>query len=82
MVAEGIADPERVCIVGASYGGYAVLAGAAFTPELYRCAAAMLEWRICATCWLSRRDSAGGRSATVAYWRQVMGLKEGSPTRT
>ena len=41
LVAAGIADPERVCIVGASYGGYAAFAGAAFTPELYRCAAAI-----------------------------------------
>ena len=38
LVQEGIADPERVCIVGASYGGYAALAGAAFTPDLYKCA--------------------------------------------
>ncbi len=38
LVAQGIADPKRVCIVGASYGGYAALAGAAFTPELYACA--------------------------------------------
>jgi dipeptidyl aminopeptidase/acylaminoacyl peptidase len=36
-VEQGIADPERVCILGASYGGYAVLAGLAFTPELYAC---------------------------------------------
>jgi dipeptidyl aminopeptidase/acylaminoacyl peptidase len=35
-MAEGIADPKRVGIFGASYGGYAVLAGLAFTPELYR----------------------------------------------
>jgi dienelactone hydrolase len=35
-LAEGIADPKRVGIFGASYGGYAVLAGLAFTPELYR----------------------------------------------
>ncbi|MCG6895822.1 MAG: S9 family peptidase [Thiocapsa sp.] len=33
----GIADPERVCILGGSYGGYAVLAGLTFTPELYAC---------------------------------------------
>jgi dipeptidyl aminopeptidase/acylaminoacyl peptidase len=38
LVAQGIADPKRVCIVGASYGGYAALAGVAFTPELYACA--------------------------------------------
>ncbi len=38
LVEKGIADPKRVCIVGASYGGYAALAGAAFTPDLYACA--------------------------------------------
>jgi dipeptidyl aminopeptidase/acylaminoacyl peptidase len=37
-IAQGIADPARVCIYGASYGGYAALAGVTFTPELYRCA--------------------------------------------
>jgi dipeptidyl aminopeptidase/acylaminoacyl peptidase len=39
LIADGIADPKRICIVGASYGGYAALAGAAFTPDLYACAA-------------------------------------------
>ena len=38
-IAQGIADPARVAIYGASYGGYAALAGATFTPDLYRCAA-------------------------------------------
>lgn len=38
MIEQGIANAERICIVGASYGGYAALAGAAFTPKLYRCA--------------------------------------------
>ena len=33
-----VVDPKRVCIVGGSYGGYAALAGAAFTPDLYACA--------------------------------------------
>lgn len=37
-VAEGIADPARVCIVGASYGGYAAMWGVAKDPDLYRCA--------------------------------------------
>ncbi|HEY1283973.1 MAG TPA: S9 family peptidase [Steroidobacteraceae bacterium] len=36
-VAEGIADEARVCIFGASYGGYAALMGAALAPELYKC---------------------------------------------
>ncbi len=37
-IAEGIADPKRICIVGASYGGYAALQGAVREPDLYRCA--------------------------------------------
>ena len=37
-IGEGIADPARVAIFGASYGGYAALAGATLTPDLYRCA--------------------------------------------
>jgi len=37
LIDEGIADPEQVCIMGGSYGGYATLAGLAFTPDLYRC---------------------------------------------
>ena len=35
LVAEGVADPKRVAIMGGSYGGYATLAGLAFTPDLY-----------------------------------------------
>ena len=38
LIAQGIADPERVAIYGASYGGYAALAGVTFTPDLYACA--------------------------------------------
>lgn len=38
LIKEGIADPKRVAIYGASYGGYATLAGVAFTPDLYACA--------------------------------------------
>jgi dipeptidyl aminopeptidase/acylaminoacyl peptidase len=37
-VAEGFADQERVAIFGGSYGGYAALVGATFTPDLFRCA--------------------------------------------
>lgn len=35
---QGLADPKRICIYGASYGGYAALMGAAREPTLYRCA--------------------------------------------
>ncbi|MBM4170507.1 MAG: S9 family peptidase [Ignavibacteria bacterium] len=37
LVKEGIADPKKVAIAGGSYGGYATLAGLAFTPDLYAC---------------------------------------------
>lgn len=42
LVAQGVADPKRVCIYGSSYGGYAALWGAIKTPELYRCAASFM----------------------------------------
>ncbi len=38
LVVDGIIDPARICIVGRSYGGYAALAGATLTPDLYACA--------------------------------------------
>ncbi|HMN70159.1 MAG TPA: S9 family peptidase, partial [Bdellovibrionales bacterium] len=37
LIATGVADPKRVCIYGASYGGYATLAGLTLTPGLYAC---------------------------------------------
>jgi dipeptidyl aminopeptidase/acylaminoacyl peptidase len=38
VVGQGWADPERVAISGGSYGGYAALVGATFTPDVFRCA--------------------------------------------
>jgi dipeptidyl aminopeptidase/acylaminoacyl peptidase len=40
--AKGLADPERACIAGASYGGYSTLMGLARHGELYRCGAAWM----------------------------------------
>ncbi len=37
LIEQGIADPQRVAIYGGSYGGYATLAGLAFTPDVYAC---------------------------------------------
>lgn len=37
-IAQHIADPKRICIFGASYGGYAALEGAVKEPDLYQCA--------------------------------------------
>ena len=38
LIDEGIADPDRICIMGGSFGGYAAALGVAKTPDLYRCA--------------------------------------------
>ncbi len=42
MISRGIADPKRTGILGISYGGYATLAGVAFTPDLYAAAVAIV----------------------------------------
>jgi dienelactone hydrolase len=42
LVAQGTADPKRVGIMGGSYGGYATLAGVAFTPDLYAAAVSIV----------------------------------------
>ncbi|MEL7448863.1 MAG: prolyl oligopeptidase family serine peptidase [Pseudomonadota bacterium] len=41
LVASGLADAGRVCIVGAKYGGYAALAAGAFSPDKYHCIASI-----------------------------------------
>lgn len=38
LIKKGITDPKRICIVGASYGGYAALMGVVKTPDFYQCA--------------------------------------------
>jgi dipeptidyl aminopeptidase/acylaminoacyl peptidase len=72
LAKEGIIDPERVCIMGASYGGYAALAGVTLDPGVYRCAVAVagigdvqrwLEWE-------------RGHSAETEqrYWDRFLGV--------
>ena len=73
FIEEGLADPDRVCIVGASYGGYAALAGAVFTPDLYACAAAISPVADVGAMIDYERDRTGRGSPTVEYWRTVIG---------
>ncbi|WP_400194287.1 S9 family peptidase [Hymenobacter sp. B81] len=42
LIAQGIADPKKVGIMGGSYGGYATLAGVAFTPDVYAAGVAIV----------------------------------------
>jgi dipeptidyl aminopeptidase/acylaminoacyl peptidase len=87
LVADGIADPKRVCIVGADYGGYAALAGAAFTPDLYACAASINGISDLNEFVFSKRSDYGKDSRTLSFWFSRVGndfddntrLKETSP---
>ena len=76
LVADGIADPKRVCIVGASYGGYAALAGVTFSPATYACGVSyagvsdldeMLHWE--------ERES-GSQSISVSFWKSRIGDRD------
>jgi dipeptidyl aminopeptidase/acylaminoacyl peptidase len=73
LVAQGIADRSRIVIYGGSYGGYAALAGAVVTPDLYRAAVSragvtdlieMLKWE---------RKEDGADSESYAYWVKSIG---------
>jgi dienelactone hydrolase len=65
LIADGIADPKRICIVGASYGGYAALAGATFTPDLYACAVSVAG--------ISNIANIVGDSGGSDFWRSRIG---------
>jgi len=73
MIADGIADPKRVCIVGASYGGYVALAGATFTPDLYACAASVAGISDLHQLLQRERKQYGQRSDVVLFWRSRVG---------
>lgn len=73
MIAQGLADASRVCIVGASYGGYAALAGAAFTPDVYRCAVSVNGVSNLAGMLSYQKEHSGAESNQLAYWRDHIG---------
>jgi len=73
LAAEGVIDPKRVAIVGASYGGYAAMAGPTLDPGHYRCAVAVAgvsDLRRMLT-WSANRY--GEKSETTRYWTRFMG---------
>lgn len=80
-IAQGIADPKRICIVGASFGGYAALLGATRNSDLYRCAVS-----IAGVSDLPEMLADDQRFTNGAIVRQQVGtdrakLKEDSPRR-
>jgi dipeptidyl aminopeptidase/acylaminoacyl peptidase len=73
MIADGIADPKRVCIVGASYGGYAALAGAALTPDLYACAVSVAGVSDLPAMIRDERQRYGKNSGDLSFWISRIG---------
>lgn len=73
MVDKGMVDPQRVCIVGSSYGGYAALAGGAYTPDLYKCVVAIngVTELHAFKSWVS--EERGRSSRAVEYWEEQFG---------
>lgn len=75
LVADGSVDPKRVCIAGASYGGYAALAGATIDPAPYRCAASVAGVSDLRRMLAAEVSDAGGsnKNSTLRYWKRFMG---------
>jgi dipeptidyl aminopeptidase/acylaminoacyl peptidase len=66
-IAQGYADPQRICIAGASYGGYATLMGLARNPELFKCG---VEWVGVTDLALMYKDHWSFQSDMSAQWKQ------------
>ena len=84
LVENGYADPERVAIMGGSYGGYAALMGAAKTPDLYQCAISFAGVADLPDLIRTQRKYIGGRYATRFIgdlWKDRRMLAENSPAR-
>lgn len=75
LATQGIVDARRVAIVGASYGGYAALAGATLDPGIYRCAVSIAGPSNMRGMIDFTATNAGynNKSSGVLYWKQFMG---------
>ncbi|MDQ2069476.1 S9 family peptidase [Natronospira bacteriovora] len=83
-IEQGIADPERICIYGGSYGGYATAMGLVREPDLYACGAANVG--VYDLPLMFEEGDIPQRPQGVAYLRRVLGtdeaeLQERSPAR-
>lgn len=75
LAAQGIVDPKRACIVGASYGGYAALAGVALQSDIYRCAVSVAGISDPANFirWVTRKEAYGNQLG-LRYWERFLGV--------
>jgi dipeptidyl aminopeptidase/acylaminoacyl peptidase len=81
LVDQKIADPKKVCIVGASYGGYAALMGATKTPDLFQCAISFAGMSDLVRMRDSFRNFTNKNTARKQFGEDKAQLKETSPVR-
>lgn len=84
LIEQGIADAERIAIVGGSYGGYAALMGVVKTPQLYQCAASFAGVSDLPDLLVRQRRFVGGRHSTRFIgdlWKDRKMLATNSPAR-
>jgi len=77
LATEGVIDPKRVCIVGASYGGYAALAGVTLDPGVYRCSVSVagVSDLHSMTLFVGRESSPYAHDLALRYWDRFLGVK-------
>jgi dipeptidyl aminopeptidase/acylaminoacyl peptidase len=73
LVKRGVADPERIAIYGASYGGYAALMGAVVTPGLYQAAVSLAGVSDLREFVAYVRKEDGDDAETYRYWVESIG---------
>lgn len=81
LVDEKIADPARICIVGASYGGYAALMGVAKTPDLFQCSVSFAGLSDLVKMRNNYRFFTNKNTARKQFGEDKQQLKETSPVR-
>jgi dipeptidyl aminopeptidase/acylaminoacyl peptidase len=72
LIDSGKVNKDKVCIVGASYGGYAALASAVFTPDLYKCVVSINGVSDVEEMLEEEEDTYGDDHWVVAYWKEVI----------
>ena len=80
VVDKGIADPERACIVGASYGGYAALAAGAFSPDVFKCVVSINGISDLPLMFNSETQKFGKKHWALDYWNKVIVGKKDKET--
>jgi dipeptidyl aminopeptidase/acylaminoacyl peptidase len=73
LARKGIVDPKRACIMGASYGGFAALAGVTLQQGLYRCAVAVAPVSDLGDLYQTRTAESGDSRMTWRSLRESLG---------